>query len=102
MVDPEKRYQGDRPGIYLEVDFTKVDQENRDINTYWLLWIRKNNHNKNTVLRKILLPCLSLNSKKKHKDSQSEGLGQKDYANQPMPKRVSCNTNENKPASPVA
>jgi hypothetical protein len=35
-VDPGKRYQGDRPGIYWQVDF---NEENTGINTFWLLWI---------------------------------------------------------------
>jgi hypothetical protein len=34
MVDPGKRYRGDRPGIYWKVDFT---EENMGITTFWLL-----------------------------------------------------------------
>jgi hypothetical protein len=36
-VDPGKRYRGDRPSVYWQVDFT---EENMGINTFWLLWIR--------------------------------------------------------------
>jgi hypothetical protein len=55
MVDPEKRYWGDRPGIYWKVDFTEE-------NTFWFLrtflkWIEVfpcKNETAQMVVKKII------------------------------------------------